>query len=452
MSTALFTLALASSLLSAGEPLTTGTQLHYRGAVAPLDEDGAVGEPQKSFDLTLLLAGVGRPDARAYWLVEERGRGNWPWVERFGASPVDAAWQAEEATLPALLYDGGETKSTIPLELPMFVADRPLSADLTWETDRWSYLVVKDEEIDGRATWKVQVSNSYGPKRTVWVEREGALVVGLTERVFMGMGQEFELRMRLQDAEQVAEDKLAALAAGYDAMIALRGQLDREPREESGDWNDKQLELLAEHLPAAEQAVTGGGLVKLVKAARRDLELQAGRASAVGRLAAEQEGRTVEAFEAEGTSREKLSEADLAGRVTILHFWDYREPLEEPYGQIGYLDFLFNQRQGTKLQVYGVAVDARLAEEDTRSAAVRGVKKVKSFMNLSYPVLLDEGRLIKQFGDPRLLGAELPLFVVIGSDGTIVHYHVGFYEVDRNQGLKALDEIVNQALQQAPAE
>ena len=40
MSTALSTLALAASLLSA-QPLTSGTQLHYRGAVAPLDEDGA---------------------------------------------------------------------------------------------------------------------------------------------------------------------------------------------------------------------------------------------------------------------------------------------------------------------------------------------------------------------------------------------------------------------------
>ena len=452
MYASLFNVLLPLALAASDVPLENGTQLHYRGAVAPLDEDGNVGEPLKSFDLTLLVAGAGQPDARVYWLVEERGRGNWPWVERFGASPVDEAWQAEEPTLPALLYDLGESKTAIPLELPMFVAGRELSADLMWETDPWSYHALKQEEIEDRPAWKVQVSNAYGPKRTVWVQPDGPLVLALIERVFMGMGQEFELRMRLQDAEQVPAEEFAALAAGYDGLIDLRGKLIREPRGQSADWSEKQLALLSEHLPAAAATVTAGGLVKIAKAAERDLELQAGRAGAVGRLTAEQEGRAVEAFSAEGTSREKLTEADLAGQVTILHFWDYREPLQEPYGQIGYLDFLFNQRQGTKLKVYGVAVDARLAEEETRSVAIRGVKKVKSFMNLSYPVLLDDGTLLKQFGDPRLIGAELPLFVVVGHDGAILHYHVGFYEVDRNQGLKALDEVVAAALEQVPAE
>ena len=71
---------------------------------------------------------------------------------------------------------------------------------------------------------------------------------------------------------------------------------------------------------------------------------------------------------------------------------------------------------------------------------------MKSFMNLSYPILFDGGALIKQFGDPRLVGAALPLFAVIGPDGKILHYHVGFYEVDRQHGLKELDQVISQAL------
>jgi hypothetical protein len=62
-------------------------------------------------------------------------------------------------------------------------------------------------------------------------------------------------------------------------------------------------------------------------------------------------------------------------------------------------------------------------------------------------VLLDAGALVKQFGDPRLLGASLPLFVVIGPDGTIRHYHVGHYDVHQDQGLKELDEAVGKALE-----
>ena len=142
-----------------------------------------------------------------------------------------------------------------------------------------------------------------------------------------------------------------------------------------------------------------------------------------------------------------LSEADRTGEVTLLHFWDYRdEPLQEPYGQVGYLEFLYGQRQSAGLKLYGVAVDGRLTNEATRGAALRGVRKLKSFMNLSYPVLLDDGTVIKQFGDPRLVGAALPLFVLIGADGRVLHYHVGHYEVDRERGLQVLDQHIGEAL------
>ena len=52
-----------------------------------------------------------------------------------------------------------------------------------------------------------------------------------------------------------------------------------------------------------------------------------------------------------GISGGSLTTADLAGQVTILHFWEYRDqPLKEPYGQVGYLEFLFQsaRRRGSK--------------------------------------------------------------------------------------------------------
>ena len=67
-------------------------------------------------------------------------------------------------------------------------------------------------------------------------------------------------------------------------------------------------------------------------------------------------------------------------------------------------------------------------------------------MNLSYPRLLDDGKLLSLFGDPRQLGGELPLFVVVGRDGRIVHYRSGLYEVDPNQGLVELDGVISDAL------
>ena len=47
-----------------------------------------------------------------------------------------------------------------------------------------------------------------------------------------------------------------------------------------------------------------------------------------------------------------------------------------------------------------------------------------------------------KFGDPRKLGAKLPLWVVIDPDGKIAHYHVGFYAIKPDEGLRPLDEAV----------
>jgi hypothetical protein len=101
--------------------------------------------------------------------------------------------------------------------------------------------------------------------------------------------------------------------------------------------------------------------------------------------------------------------------------------------------------------VFGVAVDGRFQQESSTRAAVAGVRKLKSFMNLTYPILFDGGDLIRQFGDPRLAGGDLPLFVVIGRDGKIVHYKIGHYPIDREHGLKELDAAVKGQLAATPA-
>lgn len=96
--------------------------------------------------------------------------------------------------------------------------------------------------------------------------------------------------------------------------------------------------------------------------------------------------------------------------------------------------------------MYGVAVSSDLDLPASRDRVIRSVKKLKAFMNLGYPVLLDGGDVLKKFGDPRPLGARLPLFVVIGPDGKIAHYHVGHYKVHPDRGLEELDRVVGKLL------
>jgi peroxiredoxin len=139
--------------------------------------------------------------------------------------------------------------------------------------------------------------------------------------------------------------------------------------------------------------------------------------------------------------------ADTQGKVVVLHFWEYRnENLLEPYGQVGYLDFLNNKRKKLGVKVIGVNVDPRLSDRSNSATAVRSMKKLMEFMNLAFDVAIDDGTILGQFGDPRTLGSPLPLWVVIGHDGKVAHYHIGYYAITPDEGLKQLDEAVIAAL------
>jgi thiol-disulfide isomerase/thioredoxin len=144
-----------------------------------------------------------------------------------------------------------------------------------------------------------------------------------------------------------------------------------------------------------------------------------------------------------------FSDEKLNGGVVVLHFWGYQDkPLREPYGQVGYLDFLYRKYNDKGLKVFGIVADPKLEDENLRALSLRSARKFVSFMNVGYPVLVDnESYLRKVLGDPRAAGARLPLFLVLDKQGKIVHYHVGFYEIDRDRGLRELDAEVVKALE-----
>jgi len=347
-----------------------------------------------------------------------------------------------------LLYDRGEARSVVPIPLPFLASDKPLALDAAFSDGKLEFHVDKAGKSADKPTWKISVRDPFGPKRTVAVDQHSPLVLALTERVIMGRGEEYQLKLEFVAAEPLAGEQLAAVNKVLDKLLALRGKLNQAPQTQEANWKSEQLALLREQLPALAELAVATPLARLVAAGERDVQLQSGRSDALTELGSKYQGRPVEAFSSKGFGDDALVADDLAGKVTVLHFWDYRdEPLKEPYGQVGYLDFLYHRRKPTGLQVYGVAVDGRLGDDKTRAAAERSVKKLKAFMNLSYPILLDHGPLVKQFGDPRLLGASLPLFVVIGPDQKILHYHVGHYDVHQDQGLKELDEVVQKALE-----
>jgi peroxiredoxin len=444
---ALLLLAASAAAQAAPPTLQSGSQLIYRGSI---DEDrGEAGMmTRKTFELTLLIARRGEQRATLYWHVKQNGRGDWPWSGRFGRADVGADWRAGSMG-PALLYDRDEGKAVVPLRMPMLDVPKSAAKGVRWKSGALEFEIRGIEKVGDRDTWRVFVHSRRGHLQTLWVERGSPLIVKMAQTVIMGRGVPYAMEMKLADRQRLDQKSVASTVAGYDALIGLRDKLKIPARSVQARFDDKQLKTLKSELPEAQRRAAGIKLLEpLAAAAATDLKQQSLRVTSVADLTKQQEGKPAAMFRLSGTSGEKLSEENLRGSITVLHFWGYRDkPLKQPYGQVGYLDFLRQKRKAAGVKVYGVAVSSDLDLPISRDRVIRSVKKLKSFMNLGYPVLLDTGDVLKKFGDPRPLGAHLPLFVVIGPDGKIAHYHVGHYKVHPDRGLEELDKVVGKLLE-----
>lgn len=441
-------LLIAATLPSQQPPLTPDTQLLVTGSFEPkrLVEGGV----RKEFTMGIAIERVDAESLTAVWIVDELGAGTWSWVDHFGKVRV-AANGKWEGTLPTLHYEREDGGHEIPLPLPFARFDEPFQVGYQWSEGRNQHEVQAEEPVDGVPAWLVTVRSPIGVRRQYAVAKGTPLVLRLEDNVFVGQGEEHRLRYKMVRAQAKSSQEQNAIIGGITRLEQLREQLKIEPRRFPREWNDEQLAALRGSLDqfAAYREVLF--LAKLVANLDKDAKQQKDRASAVTALRDRVLGNAAPAFKLTSSDGEEFASANLAGQVVVLHFWEYRDnPLQEPYGQSAYLDFLARNFREGKLKVLGVAVDPRLGDADSRGKALQSVKKFKSFMNISYPVLLDDGELIRRYGDPRTTGTRLPLFVVLDGNGKVVHYHVGNYEVIPNRGLEELEKVVRAAGKSGP--
>jgi hypothetical protein len=441
----LASIALALVTAAAADAPPAGTVLTYKGTMVAAKEDGT--SSKKTVELNVLVAATEADGAaRLLWTLEESGRGRWSWLDHFGTWNVDAKKRDEGSLGPALLYQRDDGKSIVPLFPPLFAAEAKLERGATWSEGRTDYRVTGEAKVSSRECLEVDCRTPYGHKRTIFVEKTSPLVVALRETVFIGQGQQHELKLELTSANKLSAEEAAKAEEAFEQGAKLKQALHHNPRTDLVEFEKDELAALRTELPKLAEAAKETPLAPIVAVAQKDLQDQKGRSGAVTALREAAIDRPVGKLKLLDLSGKEVGEEVLKDKVTILHFWAYRDtPLEEPYGQVGYLDFLLRKRSEKGVQVLGVLVDDKIVDDGARRAAASSARKLKAFMNLSYGILMDDGAVLKKLGDPRSAGSKLPLFVVIGRDGKIVEYHAGLYDVKPEQGLAELDAIVTKA-------
>ncbi|MGE5195274.1 MAG: redoxin domain-containing protein [Deltaproteobacteria bacterium] len=441
MSSALLSL-LAVPFLAGPFDDDAAVELRYTGALAKAGraaDDTAV----KRFNLYCLVIREPEGARRIAFHLNERGGGGWAWPERFGVLALDRELKPQSGGAIRLLYEYEGNPLVIPLPLPVPAFAGMLKAGAKWNEGKEAWEVLRTQKIQKRNCWQVQASTGFGRKRTLAIDVESPLVVGLDERVFVGQGDEHVLTMQLDSMKPLDADQLAHDALVLPALLKLQSDLQRGENESRPELSEAQLKVAGDALPQLQKESADTPFSALVSAINKDLKAQLQRTDEVAKLAEKFVGKPAPKFALKLADKTEVSSEALLDKIAVLHFWEYQgEPLVEPYGQVGYLDFLYGKRRKLGVQVYGVAVDARSGEAQSAPAALKSIQKLKNFMNLSYPIAIDDGKLLARFGDPTRYGAKLPLWVVIGPDGKIAHFHAGFYKINPDEGLRELDDVL----------
>jgi hypothetical protein len=444
---AFFSLIVAP-LLAAAAPAGPMQELHYSGSLSPLTRDGE-GAAVKEFTVDCLLDRDSDGGTNVGYLIDERGGGGgWPWPERFGRIRLDSQNRPTSGSKPQVLHRHNETPHPLPLPQPLFEHMGRLAAGAEWSVENDRFHVRGRQRVGERECWQVEVAGNARSGETLFVDVKSGIIVAGERQIFMGRGDEFVLKLRLDSDKQLTPEESERFRRPLKSLLALKEELKRPANDTNPDLTGAQLKSASAVLERLDAEAADTPFARLAGVIARDVKAQRDRTENLAGLAEKFVGRKSPDFELKRLDSTPIARDEHAGKIAVLHFWDYRnEPLVEPYGQVGYLDFVHSRRSMLGVKIVGVAVDERLASAEKRPAALRQIRGVLDFMRPGYTIAADDGALLAKFGDPRRLGAKLPLWVVIDSDGQVAHYRAGFYELKPDEGLRELDDVLMRLLE-----
>lgn len=414
-------------------------ELQYRGTLTNRKR-GQEPEPVKNFAL-LALADISEEKKlqSLFWRIEDTT--GWQWPESYGWA---VSTDGKDSIRPVgLLYQYDGVPWPIPLP-PLHLTSEQRAVGKSWTVDRFRYEVqAESKQFRDKPAITVLVTSNFGRAQELLYDPETGLLQGAEIKLFLGRGDEFAIKLEQSDANSLAGSVRKSVQTALGHLSDLQKQLDRNPDAVRPELSAEQIAVFEAVLPQLDQVTENTPLQPLTIEMHRDLKAQQERSSSIEKLAAQQIGQTAPDLKLTLLNGDPLPASELEDQVIVLHFWKYHDdPIQEPYGQIGYLDFLDGKRGKLGVKILGVAVNPEFGDPKESRRMMLTVKKLVSFMNVGYDIVRDNGSLLKKFGDPREGGAKLPLWIVIGADGKIRHYKVGFYNVNPREGLKELDEAI----------
>ena len=261
--------------------LPAGTELQYAGTFSQSTKNGVT--EVKAFSLQAVLVSAEDGSPHLAYSIDERGGGSWGWPERFGLIPLENLAVAKSGQMRLLYLHEGQ-QYPLSLRSPIFPFRDKLAPQASWTDGRFEYVVTRKRKIKDRECYQVEVSTNLGKLQTLVVEAASGILMSLEERVIIGRGDEFQLKMELQSQAQLSAADLAKHRQALDSLLALQSALNRTGDQKVVELTADQLKSLQSELPRIEKEADGTSWSKLVASVIRDLELQQKRLEGVAGL------------------------------------------------------------------------------------------------------------------------------------------------------------------------
>ncbi|TWT55851.1 AhpC/TSA family protein [Thalassoglobus neptunius] len=421
-----------ASNLSAGE--------RYFGTVSAQKRNGT-SEQVKTFSVDFAPSS-NEPGDLLFAVQESPSR--IPAFQRIGVIRGDGSWLKSNG--PTIGHRHLDRISRLFIGIPYFPLDKtaPIEINHQWENDHGEFRVLDEVTVHDHPCWVIEATTGIARRHQFIVRKSDGLVEEANQTAFLGQGDRFRIDIKRDaspDEKTALQEPLTQLSEIVSQMRSATGSLQQI--DDVSRMTMPQLQQIVPFSDSMKLAAAKTPFEEIADEISNEIHSVQVRREHSERLAETMLGKTPGPFTLLRLDGTKIPSDSFEGEITVLHFWNYASTeIEQPYGQVSYLDFAARRFAEQNVNVYGVAINPELEDPTTRKGALRKIRKFQSFLKFEYEVTTDAGAALNSLGNPTRFGESLPLWVVLDPTGKVAHYLTGFDEVDPAIGLKQLTEVL----------